>query len=474
MRIEQDALGALEIPEEALHGIHAARARRNFTLAGRPVHPDLIRAMGFVKLAAMRTIRELGALGDDGARADAIEAACREMAAGGLADEAAVDALQGGAGTSLNLAVCEVLANRALVLLGERPGRGDRISPMEDLNRFQSTNDTVPTAARIAALWGLGRLEQALVGLQEAFQAKEREFAGVVKIGRTEMQDAVLVTLGREMGAFAEAFQRDRWRVYKCAERLRVVPLGGTAVGTGLGAPRRYIFRVVEVLREETGLPLAQAENLLECIQNADVFVEVSGILKACAVNLVKVSSDLRLLSSGPEGGIGEVRLPPRQEGSSIMPGKVNPVISEAVTQAAIRVMGLDAAIAQAAAMGSLELQPFLPLIADCLLESLDLLARSCRSLADLCVSGIEADRERCRALVENATATATALVPAVGHARASEVVQKARESGRSIREVAIQEGLVTAEEFDLWISPERVCRLGSPETPSGRGGGTP
>ncbi|HOU54893.1 MAG TPA: aspartate ammonia-lyase [Myxococcota bacterium] len=474
MRIEHDALGTMEIPEEALHGIHTARARRNFFLAGRPVHPDLIRGMGAVKLAAMRTCRELGLFDDDPAAGEAIEAACREMAAGGLASDAAVDALQGGAGTSLNLAVCEVLANRALRILGEAPGRYDRISPLEDLNRFQSTNDTVPTAVRIAALWGLSRLEQALVGLQEAFQAKEREFAGVVKIGRTEMQDAVLVTLGREMGAYAEAFQRDRWRVYKCAERIRVVPLGGTAVGTGLGAPRRYIFRVVEVLREETGLPLAQAENLLECIQNADAFVEVSGILKACATNLGKVSSDLRLLSSGPQAGIGEIRLPARQEGSSIMPGKVNPVIPEAVTQAAIRVMALDGAIAQAAMMGSLELQPFLPLMADCLLESLDLLARSCQALADLCVAGIEADRDRCGALVESATATATALIPALGHARAAEAAQRARETGRTIREVVVDQGWLTAAEFDQWISPERVCRLGSPEVPGRRGGGTP
>ncbi|MBP7126571.1 aspartate ammonia-lyase [Myxococcota bacterium] len=474
MRLERDEIGSLEVPDGVLWGIHGARARQVFRIAGRPVHRDLVRAYGFVKLAAMRTCREVGGFDRDPEAGEAVLAACREMADGRLDEEAATDALQGGAGTSLNLAVCEVLANRALVLLGEVPGDHRRVSPLEDLNRFQSTNDTFPTAVRIAALWGLKRLEAALVTLQESFQRRERDLAHVVKIGRTEMQDAVLVTLGREMGAYAEAFQRDRWRVYKCAERLRVVPLGGTAVGTGIGAPRRYIFRVVEVLREETGLPLAQAENLLEATQNADVFAEVSGILKACAASLVKVATDLRLLSSGPSGGLGEIRLPARQQGSSIMPGKVNPVVPEAVTQGALRAMALDVAIGQAAAMGSLELNPFLPLVADCLLEQLDLLAACCRSLAGDCVDGLEADEDRCRALVESATATATALIPRIGHGAAAEVARKARESGRRVREVAVGEGLLSEAEYEEWTSPERVCRLGSPEVPpeARRGGG--
>jgi aspartate ammonia-lyase len=299
--------------------------------------------------------------------------------------------------------------------------------------------------------------------LQEAFQAKEKEFAHVVKVGRTQLQDAVLTTLGREMSAYAEALSRDRWRIYKCEERLRVVNLGGTAIGTGLAAPRQFIFRAVESLRDLTGIGFARAENLIEATQNADVFVEVSGILKACAASLLKISTDLRLLSSGPQAGLGEIRLPQRQAGSSIMPGKVNPVIPEAVSQAAMLVMGYDQTIALAAASGNLELNPFLPLIANCLLESCSLLARSCDILRRLCVEGIQADEERCRLHVESSTATATALLPVIGYERACRLVKLAGQTGKSLKEIAIAEGMLTAQQFDELVSPEAVCRLGSP-----------
>jgi aspartate ammonia-lyase len=280
-----------------------------------------------------------------------------------------------------------------------------------------------------------------VVGLQEAFQALERRFAHVVKVGRTEMQDAVLTTLGREMGAYAEAFTRDRWRIYKCEERLRVVNLGGTAIGTGLAAPRAFIFRAVDTLREVTGIGFARAENLVEATQNADVFVEVSGILKTCATSLFKVSTDLRLLSSGPEAGLGEIRLPERQAGSSIMPGKVNPVIPEGVAQAAMLVMGHDAALTIACASGSLELNPFLPLVAACLLESCELLARACQSLRQHCVEGIQADEARCRRHVEGSTAAATALLPVLGYEGACAVAQRAK--GRAEHpEIVLADGL--------------------------------
>ena len=360
--------------------------------------------------------------------------------------------------------VNEVLANRALVLMGERPGRYDLVSPLDDVNLHQSTNDTYPTALRVAAIRLLRVLEASVLGLQEAFQAKERELAHVVKVGRTQMQDAVLTTLGREMGAYAEAFGRDRWRISRCEERLRVVNLGGTAIGTGLAAPRAFVFAAADRLREVTGLGLARAENLVEATQNADVFVEVSGTLKACAASLLKVSNDLRLLSSGPEAGLGEVRLPPRQAGSSIMPGKVNPVIPEAVAQAALSVFAHDQAIGFACASGSLELNPFLPLVADSLLASLDLLARACRILAELCVAGLSADEERCRRHVDSSTATATALVPALGYDGARRLLDVAARSGRGLRETAIAEGLLSAGEIDALTSPEAVCRLGSPD----------
>ncbi|MGB8203923.1 MAG: aspartate ammonia-lyase, partial [Candidatus Baltobacteraceae bacterium] len=426
MRTETDQLGARTLPDDSLYGIHTLRALENFPLSGRPVHPGLIRAYGLVKLAAIATIRELGGWSATPERADALERACTELAEGSLDRHIVVDALAGGAGTSLNMNVNEVLANRALVLLGCAPGDYAKISPLDDVNRRQSTNDTYPTALKLAAIRGIGRLEERLVRLQESFQSQERHLAAVVKVGRTEFQDAVLTTLGREMGAYAEALNRDRWRIYKCVERLRVVNLGGTAIGTGLAAPRAYIFRVVDRLRELSGIGFARAENLVEATQNADVFVEVSGMLKACAVSLVKICGDLRLLSSGPAAGLGEIRLPARQAGSSIMPGKVNPVIPEAVTQAALMVSAYDQAIASAASLGSLELNAFLPLIADALLTSVDLLAGACDILARLCVDGIEADAGRCRQSVETSTATATALVPALGYSAAARLAAEA------------------------------------------------
>ena len=464
VRRESDLLGARDVPADALYGVHTLRARENFPLAGRAAHPELFRAFGAVKLACARVNRGLGCWAEAPEKAEALCRACAEMMEGLLDAWNVTDALQGGAGTSTNLNVNEVLANRALQLLGRPLGDYAAVSPLDDVNLHQSTNDTYPTALRLAAVRGLRALEQALVALQEAFQAKEQAFAHVVKMGRTEMQDAVLVTLGREMGAYAEAFARDRWRVYKCEERLRVVNLGGSQIGTGVGAPREYIFRVTDTLREITGLGLARAENLVEATQNADVFVEVSGILKACAVNLLKTCGDLRLLSSGPEAGLAEIRLPRLQAGSSIMPGKVNPVIPEAVSQAAMRVLGNDQVIALAASQGNLELNAFLPLIADTLLESLDLIARSCALLRSKCVEGIQADEERCAAHVRTASAAATALVAVLGYEAASALAKASAAEKRPIRDLALERGLLTAEAFDALFTPEAVCRLGMPD----------
>jgi len=473
-RIERDLLGELPIPAEALHGIHTQRALENFPLTGRAIHPELARAFGDVKLACVRTNRALGAWAEDRLKADAIDRACRELANGDLGGFIIVDSLQGGAGTSTNMNVNEVLANRALEIIRDcgqesQPsthvgGHKIEVSALGDLNLHQSTNDTYPTALRLAAIRMLQALEKNVVALQEAFQAAEKKFAHVVKVGRTQFQDAVLTTLGREMSAYAEAINRDRWRIYKCEERLRVINLGGTAIGTGVAAPRKYIFQVVDQLREITGIGFARAENLVDATQNADVFVEVSGILKAHAVSLLKICTDLRLLASGPEAGFGEVILPARQAGSSIMPGKVNPVIPEAVSQAAMRVMGHDATIAMACAAGSLELNPFLPLVADSLLDSLDLLTRANDILRRHCIEGIEVDEVRCRDLVANSTAAVTALLPALGYERAAEVATLARENRCSIRTTAIAKGWLTETEFDELISPEAVCRLGTSE----------
>lgn len=462
-RTEHDLLGTRPVPAQALWGIHTERARENFPLTGRRVYPELIHAYGAVKLACCRTNEELGYL--EPTLAQALAAACAEMMEGQLDEHIVVDALQGGAGTSTNMNVNEVLANRALQLMGRPLGDYATLSPLDHVNLHQSTNDTYPTALKIAAIRHLRALEREVITLLEEFQSKERRYAGVVKVGRTQLQDAVLTTLGRELSSYAEAFARDRWRIYKCEERLRVVNLGGTAIGTGLAAPRRYIFRVIEHLRDITNLGLARAENLVECTQNTDVFVEVSGILKACASNLLKVASDLRLLSSGPDAGFGDIRLPARQAGSSIMPGKVNPVIPEAVSQAALQVMANDQALTMACSLGNLELNAFLPLIADTLLGSLDLLTRACRLFYQYCVTGIEPNEERLRQHVEGATATVTALVERIGYTRATEVAAAARAEGKTIKQVVLEQGLMSEEEFAALIAPESVTRLGSPDS---------
>ena len=469
-RTETDALGSREIPADVLWGIHTLRAMENFPLSGRPLHPALIRALGLVKLAAARTNQRLGVWRDDPAKAEAILAACREMAEGLLDHWVVVDGLQGGAGTSANMNVNEVLANRALELLAGAKGDHGRVCPLDDLNRHQSTNDVFPTALRVAALELLAGLEQQVVALQESFQRQEQRWADVVKVARTELQDAVLITAGRGFGAYAEAINRDRWRIARCHERLRVVNLGGTAVGTGLTAPRRYIFEVTETLRELTGLNLARAENLVEATQNADVFVEVSGILKAHAANLLKICADLRLLGSGPDAGLAELRLPRRQAGSSIMPGKVNPVIPEAVSQAAMLVIGNDAALTLACASGNLELNPFLPLVAQTLLDSLDVLGRADDILRRHCVDGIEVDADRCARQVANATASITALVPVIGHERAAHLAAMAARTGASIRDLACVEAGLSGEEFDRLTSATAVCRLGFVPSPTRHG----
>ena len=460
-RTETDSLGKFTVPADALYGIHTARALENFPLTGRPCAPALVRGMALVKLACAQTNTALGYLEKDiGA---AIANACRELAdgQGELTAAVVVDALQGGAGTSLNMNVNEVIANRAEDSLGGRRGEYKRVHPLHHVNLHQSTNDVFPTALKVATIDSLRRLEKAIAGLQTAFQARERDFAHIVKVGRTQLQDACPMTLGAEFSAWAEAFGRDRWRVFKCEERIRVINLGGTAIGTGLTAPRDYIFRVTDALRELTKMNLARAENLVDATQNADAFVEVSGILKAHAVNLFKISSDLRLLASGPHAGIGEIRLPAVQVGSSVMPGKVNPVICEAVGQAALQAIAQDQAVTLAAQSGQLELNAFLPLVAHALLGNLDLLERADTLFRTRCIEGLEADAERCADLLEHSHAQVTALVPALGYELAADVAKEAQRDKRTIREVVLARGLVAPQVLDRMLSADAMTALG-------------
>lgn len=459
-RTEKDLLGEMNVPLDALYGIHTLRAVENFPMSGKKVDRALIHAYGQVKLACAMTNHELGFL--ESAKFAAIKQACEEMIAGELDTHIMVDALQGGAGTSTNMNVNEVLANRALVILGKEPGEYADIHPIDDINMHQSTNDTYPTALKVALIFKLKGLEESLVKLLNSFQNKEQEFAHIVKVGRTQMQDAVLTTLGRTMSAYAEAIGRDRWRIFKCEERLRVINLGGTAIGTGVAAPRKYIFKVTDNLKKLTELGLARAENLVEATQNNDAFVEVSGILNACASNLLKIAGDLRLLASGPDAGIGEIKLPVRQAGSSLMPGKVNPVIPEAVTQAALAAISNNNTITQAVGMGSLELNPFLPLIADKLLETLTLLTNSAAIFAKFCVDGITANEKGCEKHLRTATAVVTALISKIGYEKAEEIAAEAAAIGKTVKEIALAKKYLTEQEFEDLISPEAVNRLGT------------
>lgn len=458
-RVEKDLLGQREVPQEAYFGIHALRAKENFAVSGMPVHRDLIWALALVKKAAALANMEVGLLDPRVARAIAL--AAEELAGGEWRDQIVVDAFQGGAGTSANMNVNEVIANRAIEILGGTRGDYALVNPLDHVNLGQSTNDVYPTALRVAAIKLVRELGQATATLQEELQAKEKEFATVLKVGRTEMQDAVPITLGQEFGAYAEAVARDWWRLYKAEERLRQVNLGGTAVGTGLNASRRYIHRVIEILRELTGFGLARAENTIEATQNADVFAEVSGLVKAAAVNLAKIAGDLRLLSSGPQAGLGEIKLPGVQAGSSIMPGKVNPVIPEMVTQVAYQVMASDMAIDMAAVSGQLELNAFLPLIAHNLLQSLEMMAKTSRLLAEKCVRGIQADEARCRELLETSPGLITAFVPYLGYEKATEVVLRAVEARRPVTELLLEEGLFTKDEVEAILQPQELTTPG-------------
>jgi len=447
MRSEHDSLGTRQIPENALYGIHSRRAVDNFAVSGRPVRLELIRAIAVVKKACALTHRELQTLPD--AIADAIAASCDDIIAGRHDDAFVTDALQGGAGTSTNMNVNEVVANLALLKLGDTPGNYARVSPLDHVNRGQSTNDVYPSALRIAAIGLVRDLADELAKLQTSLQRKEQAFAEIVKLGRTQLMDAAPITLGEEFGAYAQAIARDRWRIYKVEERLRQINLGGTAVGTGAATDRRYAFRVTEILRDLTGFGLARAEYPVDLTQNNDVFVEVSGLLKACAVNFIKISNDLRLMNSGPRGGLGEIHLEARQIGSSIMPGKVNPVIPECVAQCAMRVIANDGAITQAAAGGQLELNPFMPLIADALLDSPTLLRNATSLFRTACIDTLTADEAACRRHLKASSALALLLVPHIGYDDAAALAAEALQTDRSIRQLVIEKNILPAETVD-------------------------
>jgi aspartate ammonia-lyase len=458
-RIEKDYLGELPVPEDAYYGIHTVRAAQNFPVSNFRVPKEFIMALAEVKQAC--TLANIRANLLNTRIGQAIIEAAKEVATGKLYDHFIVDAFQGGAGTSTNMNMNEVLANRAIELLGGAKGEYHIVDPLEHVNLSQSTNDVYPTALKVAAIRLVITLSEEVAQLQGAFQEKEAAFAGVLKLGRTEMQDAVPITLGQEFGAHAEAVARDRWRLFKVEERLRQVNLGGTAIGTGLNAERDYIYAATEELQGITGLGIARAENMVDVTQNADVYVEVSGLVKAAAVNLAKIAGDLRLLSAGPRGGLAEISLPQLQAGSSIMPSKVNPVMTEMVSQVSFQVISSDQAITLAAFSGQLELNAFLPLITFNLLTSLKLLTNCVILFRTRCVEGIVAKPERCSNWLEESLCLATALAPYIGYDKAAELSKQAATHRKTIRQMAFEEGLFTMDELDVIFSPQELTRPG-------------
>lgn len=455
MRTEHDILGKKQINSNAYYGINTARAIENFNITGTPIHQKLIDSLVTIKKSAAITNFSIGSL--DKNIADAIITACDEILSGKYVNQFIVDCMQGGAGTSSNMNANEVIANRAIELLNGKKGDYNIVHPLDHVNLHQSTNDVFPTALRIAVIHLLKTVKEQFANLQAALQKKEVEFSNIIKIGRTQLQDALPVTLGQEFGAWAQAISRDKYRLDKAAESLRQVNIGGTAVGTGINAPKDYTSNIIETLREQTGIELAQAEFMMDPTQNCDVFVELSGLLKASAVNLSKIANDLRLLSSGPCAGIGEITLPAVQVGSSIMPGKINPVICEAVNQIAFQIMANDMAITLAAQAGQLEINAFLPLIAKNIFETLDLLEKTIPLFINLCINGIKANKEHCSQKVAGSCILATILNEYMGYDKASEVAKTCQKTGKTVREIVLGKNLMEEKLLDEILKPESL-----------------
>ncbi|MFH1857845.1 MAG: aspartate ammonia-lyase [Candidatus Omnitrophota bacterium] len=451
-RVEEDALGKKFLPADAYYGIQTARARENFPISGRTLPHEMVVAMAQIKYAAAKTHRELKLLKPGVAQA--IMKASLEIIRGGLKNQFVVDIYQAGAGTSFNMNVNEVIANRAIEILRGKRGDYRLANPNDHVNKAQSTNDAVPTAIRLAALPLLENLEKSLKRLESSFHQKAAAFHPIVKSARTHLQDAVPIRLGRDFKAFERMVRQSRKRIQKAREDLYVLNIGGTAAGTGLNAHPRYRGKVVRTLRSLTGYPVREAEDLVAIMQNMADFLNASSALRLLAVDLTKIANDLRLLSSGPQTGFGEIILPPVQPGSSIMPGKVNPVICEMTNMVAYQVIGHDLALMMAAQAGQLELNVMMPLIAYTLLESTKILTNCTVTLAVRCIDGIRADREQCRLYADKTVSLATALTPHIGYLKAAKIVKEAVRTRRPIREVA---------EKMSGLSPEKVRKILDP-----------
>lgn len=455
--MEHDSIGALNVPAEAYYGVQSMRAATNFQITHRPLHPVLIDSIVMVKKAAAITNEKSGKL--DQQIVQAIIQACDEILDGNLRDQFIVDAIQGGAGTSANMNANEVIANRAIEILGGTKGDYSVVHPNDHVNMSQSTNDVIPTAGKITVLKLLPQTIKELEKLEKAMEEKEAEFDDILKMGRTQLQDAVPMRLGQSFGAFAHVLKRDIKRLKNVMDEMKVLNIGATAIGTAINVDPYYLANISYELSKVAGISLKQAEDLIDATQNLDGFVSVSRVLKTCAVDISKISNDLRLMSSGPRTGLSEINLPARQNGSSIMPGKINPVIPEVVSQVAYLIIGHDYTITMAAEAGQLELNAFEPVLFHHLFESIDTLKEAAATLTKHCITGITANKGQCEEYIEKSVGISTALCPYIGYAKSAEIAKKSLKTGISVKELVLEEGLLKEEELKEILKPEKMTQ---------------
>jgi len=460
MRIEADSIGMMKVPMDAYYGVQTLRARNNFHITDKTLHPELIVSLAEIKKAAAITNRDAEKLNAD--IANAIISACDKIISGKFHDQFIVDPIQGGAGTSANMNANEVIANIAIELMGGTKGDYSIVHPNDHVNMAQSTNDVFPTAGKLVVLKMLPKAVSELKRLYNELEQKSSEFDNVIKMGRTQLQDAVPVRLGQSFHAYASMIKRDVNRLNRAQEEILTVNIGATAIGTSINASPEYLLNIASNLRKVTGLKLVQAEDLIDATQNLDGFVSISGILKTCAVDLSKMANDLRLMSSGPKTGLGEINLPSKQNGSSIMPGKVNPVIPEVVSQVAFNIMGNDFTITMAAEAGQLELNAFEPVLFYNLFESIETLTNAVKTFIDNCISGITANKERCEELLYNSVGIVTALCPYIGYKKSADIAKKALKSGMPVKQLVLSEKILTSEELDKILDPVSMTGVSS------------
>lgn len=457
-RTEIDSIGSMKVPENAYYGIQSLRASNNFHITKKTIHQELIISLAEVKKAAAITNRNANVLNIT--IANAIINTCDEIICGKLHDQFIVDPIQGGAGTSSNMNANEVIANRAIELLGGAKGNYNIVNPNDHVNMSQSTNDVFPTAGKLAILKLLSRAVLELQRLYDVLELKSLEFNNIIKMGRTQLQDAVPIRLGQSFHAYASMIKRDIYRLNKVKNEMLTLNIGATAIGTSINVTPEYLYNITSNLQKVTGLGVIQAKDLIDATQNLDGFVSVSGVLKTCAVDLSKMANDLRLLSSGPKTGLAEINLPSMQNGSSIMPGKINPVILEVVSQVAFNIIGNDFTITMAAEAGQLELNAFEPVLFYNLFESIETLENATKTLVDNCISGITANENRCKELLDSSVGIATALCPYIGYKNSAYIAKESLKTGIPVKELVLKEGFLKVEELDEILDPFSMTKV--------------